>query len=122
MDTHVLIQVALLSERLAAAEDWTDERFLLGVGPEVIEKVVPFFEASCARLVFAQKYLSPSLALWLKVFYILKCTKIRNMQALLESGKIHILALLEEHLGIIRYSNPVHYLLSCVGWRRIFCR
>ena len=64
----------------------------------------------------------PSLALWLKVLNILKCAQIRNMQALLEGGKIHILPLLEEHLGFIRDSNPVHDLLSCVGWRRIFCR
>ena len=48
MDAHVLIQVALLSERLAAAKDWADKRFLLGVGSEVIEKIVPFFEASRA--------------------------------------------------------------------------
>jgi hypothetical protein len=66
--------------------------------------------------------LRPSLALWLEVLNILKCTQIRNMQALLEGGKIHILPLLEEHLGFIRDSNPVHDLLSCVGWRRIFCR
>lgn len=32
MDAHVLIQVALLSERLTAAKDWADKRFLLGVG------------------------------------------------------------------------------------------
>jgi hypothetical protein len=53
MDTHVLIQVALLSERLAAAKDWAYKRFLLGVRSEVIEKIVPFFEASSACLVFA---------------------------------------------------------------------
>ncbi len=53
MDAHVLIQVALLSERLAAAKDWADKRFLLGVGSEVIEKIVPFFEASSACLIFA---------------------------------------------------------------------
>jgi hypothetical protein len=53
MDTHVLIQVALLSEGLAAAKDWADKRFLLGVRSEVIEKVVPFFEASSACFEFA---------------------------------------------------------------------
>jgi hypothetical protein len=53
VDAHVLIQVALLSERLAAAKDWADKRFLLGVGSEVIEKIVPFFEASSTCLVFA---------------------------------------------------------------------
>ena len=49
----MLVQVTLLSERLAAAQQWADERLLLGVGSEVIEKVVPFFEASSARLVLA---------------------------------------------------------------------
>ena len=44
------------------------------------------------------------------------------MQALLEGGKIHILPLLVQHLGIIRDSNPVHNLLSSISWRRIFCR
>ena len=53
MDAHVLVQVTLLSKRLAAAQHWADERLLLGVGSQVIEKIVPFFETSSARLVFA---------------------------------------------------------------------
>ena len=53
MDAHVLVQVTLLSERLAAAQHWADERLLLGVGSQVIEKIVPFFETSSASLVFA---------------------------------------------------------------------
>lgn len=48
VDPHVLVQVTLLGEGLATAEDWTNEGFLLGMASEVVEKIVPFFETSLA--------------------------------------------------------------------------
>ena len=72
MNAHVFVKVALLSERLAAAEDWAHKRLLLGVRAEMIEEIVPLFKASCAGFELIQENLCPPLALRLEIFYILK--------------------------------------------------
>ena len=66
----MLVEVALLGEGLGAAEDRAHEGLLLGVAPQVIEKIVPFFETSLAPMELAQEDLGPSLAFRFKVFDI----------------------------------------------------
>ena len=70
MNSHVLVKIALLSKRLAAAQNWTYIRFFLGVRSQVIEKIVPFLKTSLAVMKLTEKNLGPSLTFRLKIFNV----------------------------------------------------
>jgi hypothetical protein len=79
MDSHVLIKVAPLCERLTAAKDRAHKRFLLCVRPQVVKEIVPFLEASLAVLEFTNEDLSPSFALRFEVLNVFEGPQIWNM-------------------------------------------
>jgi len=119
VNPHVFVEVALLSERLAASEDRAHKGLLLGVRTQVVEKIMPFLEASAAGFELTQENLCPSLALWLEVFNIFECAQIRNVEALFEGCKIHILTFLVKHLRIVGDPDSMHNSLSHVCGKRI---
>lgn len=118
MNAHVLVQIAFLSKRLAAAEDWTYKRLLLSVWSQMVEKIVPFLKASLASFEFTEEYLCPALALWFKVLNILECTEIWHVETLLKSGEIDISAFLKEHFSIVWNADSVHNGFFDIAWIR----
>ena len=111
VNTHMLIQIAFLGKRLAAAKYWAHKWLLLSVRSEMIKKIVPFLKTSLTSLKLAKEDLCPSLTFRLKIFYVFKSSEIWYVQALLQGWQINIRPFFKYHFSIVGNSNSVHQRL-----------
>lgn len=99
MDAHVLVEIALLRECLAAAEHRAREGFLLGVRTQVVEQIVPLLESLWALAVLADERLSPTLTFFFEVLYVLEGPEAWNWQVLVEGGNVDFCTFFKHHPG-----------------------